>query len=688
MFAPPAMLILATALALIMVLLVILAIANRRLRATQARLAASEHRWLRALDAAGHGVWDWDTRTDRVFYSRCWKRTLGYDEADIEPRFEEWRCRVHPEDLSVAMENLERHLRGGSAFFSIVHRLRAKDGHYRWILGQGAALERDDQGQVLRMMGTNTDVTAYRQLEPEREQALREAERLAALKNAFLANMSHEIRTPLNAILGLTRMGRRDYDTEAPGPLFRRIDQAGRHLLGLLNDVLDYSKIEAGKLCIAPEPFRLADCLAEVQSIISPQASAKALRLTIESAPDLPEWVQGDALRLRQILINLLGNAVKFTCVGDVCLHIRRLGEPLSFTVTDTGIGMSAEQIERIFQPFEQAERGTARQHGGSGLGLAISQQLARLMGGSLDVDSEPGLGSRFEVRLPLPATEAPARPLTDTHPEHLARRLSGLRVLVVDDIEVNRLVVEDLLSHEGASAISAASGQEALALIQARAASIDAVLMDVQMPEMDGYEATRRLLALRPDLPVIGLTAHALADDRRRSLEAGMLAHLTKPIDSEALVEALLRWRPATLSAAPVEPAPAPAPAPPLNVVVPDAAADRVPAIDWNSLTQRFQQTPNLIERLFAATRATQADIPTALRAAAAAGDLDALFRKAHAIKGLAANLCAHALRDQAHALCERARAGERDALQDAESLASALEHMLEQLKRHADQD
>jgi len=204
-------------------------------------------------------------------------------------------------------------------------------------------------------MGTNTDITAYRQLELAREQTLKEAERLASLKQAFLANMSHEIRTPLNAILGLTQIGRRDYDTAPPGQLFRRIDQAGRHLLGLLNDVLDYSRIEAGKLRIAPEPFRLADCLAEVQSIISSQASAKALALRVEPAADLPDWLEGDALRLRQILINLLGNVVKFTEHGEVRLSVHDADGALCFEVIDTGIGMTDEQILRVFQPFEQA---------------------------------------------------------------------------------------------------------------------------------------------------------------------------------------------------------------------------------------------------------------------------------------------------------------------------------------------
>jgi PAS domain S-box-containing protein len=384
-----------------------------------------------------------------------------------------------------------------------------------------------------------------------------EAERLARVKSAFLANMSHEIRTPLNAVLGLAQIGARDSADHLPHDhhdTFARIREAGQHLLGVINDILDFSRLDAGKLVVEARPFVLAAALAKASSFVVGSARQKGLGYELLAAPDLPAWVCGDAQRLQQILVNLLANAVKFTQRGEVRLQVDRQGELVVFKVSDTGIGMSAEQVARLFQPFEQADSSTTRRYGGSGLGLAISRDLARLLGGEIGVESSPGVGSIVSLRLPLPAAEPdPAEitcPVDLGHPGGAGgrrsgpeRRLAGLRLLAAEDVEVNRLVLSAMLGREGAEVVFAEDGQQAVDLLAAPGmAHFDAVLMDVQMPVMDGLEAARRVRVIAPALPVIALTAHALDEERESCRAAGMAEHVTKPIDADDLVAAILR--------------------------------------------------------------------------------------------------------------------------------------------------
>jgi CheY-like chemotaxis protein len=264
--------------------------------------------------------------------------------------------------------------------------------------------------------------------------------------------------------------------------------------------------------------------------------------LRVELEDGLPPWVVGDALRLKQVLLNLLANAVKFTPKGEVVLGVSGHEAQIVFKVADTGIGMDAAQILRLFQPFEQADSSTTRRFGGTGLGLAISDNLVRLMGGSIAVASRPGIGSTFTVSLTLPAAEPPAAVATAGSAASV-RRLAGLRLLAVEDAEINRLVLESQLHHEGAQVAFAEDGQIAVnAVAQAGVGTFDAVLMDVQMPVMDGLTATRHIRQIAPWLPVIGLTAHALQDELERCLAAGMVERVVKPVDLDLLVAAVLR--------------------------------------------------------------------------------------------------------------------------------------------------
>lgn len=377
------------------------------------------------------------------------------------------------------------------------------------------------------------------------KEALTQSEAANRAKDQFLANMSHEIRTPLNAVLGLAQTGKRiSHDSESRGR-FGRILKSGSHLLGIINEILDLSKLDAGRLRIEARPFRLNALVRDAFNLAKSSAQHRALGLELEMESGLPEWVIGDPLRLRQVLVNLLDNAVKFTPRGQVRLKVYPARGEICFAVIDTGIGIGKAELSRIFTPFEQADGTATRQYGGTGLGLAISRDLARLMGGEIGVESVPGTGSTFTLRLPLDVTESPG----DVHPqESLSGRscLAGVRVLIVDDDELNRQVVGEMLEYEGAIAVPARDGPHAVELVrEAGSGEFNIVLMDVQMPRMDGYEATRRIHAIVPDLPVVGLTAHAMDEERTRCLAAGMAAHIAKPVDSDGLVSMILRLVP-----------------------------------------------------------------------------------------------------------------------------------------------
>ena len=400
----------------------------------------------------------------------------------------------------------------------------------------------DDAGSSF--FGVIRDMTNQKAIERVVTLALRDAEQAAKAKSTFLTNMSHEIRTPLNAILGLTQIGMRDSQDTKFHQIFNRLRDSGGHLLAVVNDILDYSKLEAGKVSIEKRPFALFSVLDNVKNFVTERAEAKGLELSISMSPDLSDWVEGDSLRLTQILTNLLANAIKFTERGGVRLRAARDGDDIHFRVIDTGIGMSEAQTARLFQPFEQADISTTRNYGGTGLGLAISRNLALLMGGNISVDSALGTGSSFFLQLPLPAVDSPAQlNHQETLPAVAGARLAGVSILAADDVEINRLILEDLLTHEGARIIFAVDGQQALERLQEMGVSaFDVVLMDVQMPVMDGLEATQHLLKIAPALPVIGLTAHAMAEERDKCFRAGMVDHVVKPVDLNILVAAILR--------------------------------------------------------------------------------------------------------------------------------------------------
>ena len=400
----------------------------------------------------------------------------------------------------------------------------------------------DEQGQVYALFGISADITQQKNLLKELSQARDKAEHLSQAKSEFLSNMSHEIRTPLNGVLGLARMGKHMLFPAKAQKLFAQITHSGEHLLQVVNDILDFSRIESGKLALENRAFKLTATVEDAVSLMAKEAGDKDLVISAQLAPDLPVWVKGDPLRLRQVLLNLLSNAVKFTEQGEVKLAVAAQEDGLHFRVSDTGIGMSEDQLTQLFKPFEQADSSTTRRFGGTGLGLSISYNLVKMMGGDIQVRSRLEQGSEFLLILPLQETKSETVSPVLVPPVG-EQRLHGLRILAAEDVEINRLVLEDMLDEEGAHVLFAENGQQALDLLEEHGVNaFDIVLMDIQMPVMDGYTSAQHIHKIAPHLPVIGLTAHAMNEEKQRCLDSGMVDHVAKPFDIDVLVISILQ--------------------------------------------------------------------------------------------------------------------------------------------------
>jgi PAS domain S-box-containing protein len=608
-----------------------------------------------------------------------WESSPLLDEIlGIDPvyphNFAGWQGLIHPDDRMALTIYAQEDVFGKKQEFKKEYRIvRPNDGEVRWVLGTGK-LRLSEDGQVQEMLGTIQDITEQRlaqetlqaRLEALVDERTREllvakdhAEAASRTKSAFVANMSHEIRTPLNAILGLTHLAQREASEPAQRKRLGKVSNAAQHLLGILNDILDFSKIEAGKLVLESSNLAPADILANTRNLIIERAEAKGLPIDIEIDPHLPAVVRGDTMRLQQILLNFLSNAVKFTAQGRITLAARLLqrsgtGLYMHCEVRDTGIGIPPEIQARLFSPFEQADSSTTRRFGGTGLGLAISLRLAEAMGGAIGVSSKPGQGSTFwfTARLEEASTNPlPILPRPIQHHEYQVAALhAGAHILLAEDNPTNEEVATELLECAGMQVTVARDGAQALTLASRQ--HFDLVLMDMQMPVMDGLEATRRIRALPgwSDIPILAMTANAFGDDRSACISAGMNDHVPKPVNPEVLFTALLHWLSADSSA----------PQPPgipkhITQSQPGMASvdlSTIPGLNLELGLKSVRGRMDSYQRLLTNFANSHLEDFQHITSKLAANDQNEARRLAHSIKGAAATLGAVAIQRAASAL------------------------------------
>lgn len=507
-------------------------------------LEGSEAKLAEAQAMAHVGNWEFDLETDRLTWSDEVYRICGHEPRSFTPFFRTDYVAATPvEDRPKLAEALAQVLATGAAQ-RLEHRVVRPDGDERTVEVRAQVLCTDLAGRISTLTGVVQDVSERKQIERELIAAKEAAEAASKAKSAFLANMSHEIRTPMNGVIGVAELLLTEALEARARHYAETIQRSGRALLGVLDDVLDLSKIEAGRLELESVRFDLPELVREMSDLFGEAARAKGARLVVSVAPAVPRWVEGDLVRLRQVLLNLVSNAVKFSARGIIEIELRHDGDgdgALRFAVRDQGLGIAPDKQARIFDAFAQADQGTTRRFGGTGLGLSIARQLVRLMGSDIGLHSTPGEGSCFWFCLRLPEVAPPVA----------ERRVSvesfaNQRVLVAEDDPVNAEVTRAVLQHYGVEVVMVGDGAQAVTAHARQRFAL--ILMDCQMPGMDGFEATRRIREAESAsgaarTPVVALTAHALAGYREQCLQAGMDDYLTKPFPAAALRDLLGRW-------------------------------------------------------------------------------------------------------------------------------------------------
>ncbi|WP_295582997.1 ATP-binding protein [uncultured Lamprocystis sp.] len=614
-------------------------------------LRDSEQRFRAIIDASPVPFALNDAEQCITYLNPAFIKLFGYTLADI-PTVADWWPLAYPDSdyrqwvMDTWRERIEQARQDGGRFAAMPEvTIRCKTGQDRTLLIGASALGPSFDDRLLINLYDITDL----------KQAREAAEQATRVKSEFLSNMSHEIRTPLNAMLGLAQLLEGEVLSEEQRHLVQRLRMAGRTLLALVNDILDLSKLASGQLRLEVRTFAPASVLAQVKSLLGQQARAKGLDFRLEMPAGPSSWLRGDPLRLEQILVNLVGNAVKFTERGGVLIRVSQQEVDtrtvrLRLEVRDTGIGISPEYLAILGTSFTQADGSISRRFGGTGLGLAISKQLVERMGGRFGVDSTLGVGSTFWCELPCERASA-----NDTPPDGAAPAerptgpcLSGVHCLVVDDSPLNREVVERVLRREGARATLVADGQQALDCLRAESQDFNAVLMDIQMPVMDGLTATRAIrqeLGLT-ELPVIAFSAGVLAEQRQVALEAGVSDFVAKPVDLDDLVAVLRRWTNPRPAVTPVADGPVRAPSPG------PAGFPDIPGIDRHRAARLLDQDGAFFLRLAHRFAADFADATQQTRQALACGEVIAAARRLHTLRGLAGNLGALELAQSAQVL------------------------------------
>lgn len=597
-------------------------------------------------------------------------RLLGYSVEELKNL--SFLDVTHPEDVELSHRLYEKVITETPRRIEYEKRYLDKDGKVVWGKVTGTWIF-DEQDRPLYAVALVLDITRRKEAEQQLRAAKETAEAANSAKGEFLANMSHEIRTPMNGIIGMTEQVLESDLTEDQRDCLHMALDSARSLLGLLNDILDFSKIEAGKLSLEQVDFDLSQTMKSALCPLSHQATQKGLRLEMSIAPDVPASLRGDPARLRQVLLNLLGNAIKFTESGSISLHVRpaprerprkmkddRPEHLFQFCVSDTGIGIEPEKLKQVFQSFVQADGTVTRKYGGTGLGLSISRMIVEKMGGRIWVESTPGAGSSFLFTAPLQQGGPSVQNIASPHPQQEPRR--ALSILLAEDNLINQRLAVRILEKAGHHVRVANNGGEALTSLAQYGA--DLILMDVQMPEMDGLEATRAIrngssAAIDSRVPIIALTAHAMKGDRERFLGAGMNDYLSKPLRAETLLNAIDKNAPRV----------------PLSAEPQKAAMDEPMLLNVPQALERLGDDLELLQELWEDfARQAPADLDQ-LRAALSAKDPERLQHRAHSLKGVSAAIGAERLQQAAAKLELEAATGMPAAL---EALCCDLEQVL----------
>ncbi|MGB3510677.1 MAG: response regulator [Microcoleaceae cyanobacterium] len=530
-------------------------------RRVESLLSDREERYALAISGTNDGIWDWDIQTNQVYYSPTWMRILGYEDNPLSHTLSTWSDNVHPDDLESAIKDIETHLEGKTALYENIHRIKHRDGNYIWVFAKARCI-RDDSGLPYRLVGTITDITDKKQAEDRLRFAKHEAEIANRSKSEFLATMSHEIRTPMNAVIGMTGLLLDTQLNAQQRDFVEIIRNSGDALLMLINDILDFSKIESGKLDLEEQPFNLRICIEECLDLLASRAAEKHLELAYLLSAETPETIVGDVTRLRQVLVNLLSNGVKFTQTGEVVVSITsspqksdlnnseeryysqennqvRISYEIQFAIKDTGIGIPTERMDRLFKPFSQVDASTTRNYGGTGLGLVISKRLTEIMGGTMWFESEAGVGSTFFFTVVVTAISTDLSQSENSNTENL---LKNRHLLIVDDNSTNRQVLTLQAESLQMTFQAVSNGQEAINLLQSEQ-KFDIAILDMQMPQMDGITLAKEIRKLPhcQDLPLVFLSSLGQLEVSERMTDLNFTTYLNKPIKQSQLKKVLL---------------------------------------------------------------------------------------------------------------------------------------------------
>jgi PAS domain S-box-containing protein len=513
------------------------------------------------LRAAGEAVWDWNLTTGELNHVLQHAEYLGYPRATILQSLTSWKSLIHPDDIDPTWRLIRDHMKGLTPVYEADYRMRHEDGHWVWVRSRGEVVERDPQGRATRMLGTVAEISQRKALEQQvlelNERLRSEADQARALadsKARFLATMAHEIRTPLNSILGAARLALDDVDPQALRDNLKLVHEASSNLARLVDSILDFSRLDAQRVELELSGVSVRGLIGRLLELFQRPAHAKGVAFRCEVAEQVPVTVRADAMRVEQVLINLVGNALKFTAQGSVSLRLDVMGDPgdpsplLRFEVRDTGVGIDPQRLSALFKPFGQADESVARRFGGTGLGLVIARQLARLMGGDVSLESKPGRGTTATFTIPLQRattplpTEGQSAGRSAANLEAMLADLRGLRVLVVDDNTMNLTVMQRMLSRAGLEVRMASRADKAEEMLAAE--PVDIVLMDLYMPDVDGAQATRRIRAIPAyrELPILAVSASVTPEERDYCRLAGMDGFVPKPVRVEDLLAEIRR--------------------------------------------------------------------------------------------------------------------------------------------------